>query len=133
MKQHFVTFYSPGTLFAEQSTKKIDSWDPDVAMEMARGIKERYGATPYGFRFSTRGRGPKDLDSSEIDRSPMYFLGGKIETIEEVRERNDPDERILLSNMEGNGYDRIIVNTNSWRVTQPFNDDDVLLDFEVDG
>ena len=32
--------------------------------------------------------------------------------------------------MECNGYARIIVNTNSWKVTQPLRDDDVVLDWE---
>ena len=36
-------------------------------------------------------------------------------------------DRILVSNMEGNGYDRIITNDNSWRWTQPLGKDDVVL------
>lgn len=129
MKQHFVTFQSPGTFVAEESTLPIPSWDPAAVMEMARSITERYNAKPYGFYFTTRERGDTDLDSKETARSGMYYLGGKIETLDEVRQRNDPEERILLSNMEGNGYDRIIVNTNSWRVTRPFKDGDTVLEW----
>jgi len=130
MKKYFVTFYSPGTLFSESSTEEIHAWDCVCASEMAHGIAERCGATPYGFRFTTRERGPSDFDSKETKRSGMYFLGGKIETIDEIRQRNDPDEKILLSNMEGNGFDKIIVNTNSWKITLPFEEDDVLLDWK---
>jgi hypothetical protein len=130
VQQHFVTFFSPGTFVAEMSTKPIEAWDTDAAVAMAHEITERHGATPYGFRFITRGRSDAELDSKEIARSPMYYLGGRVETLAEVEARNDPGERILLSNMRGNGYDRIIVNDNSWRWTQPLNPEDVVLPFQ---
>ena len=69
MKKHFVTFYSPGTFVAEQTTKPIDSWDVELAVSMSGEIKERYGALPYGFQFSTRERGENDLDSHEVETS----------------------------------------------------------------
>ena len=50
-------------------------------------------------------------------------------TLEEVKQRNDPKEEILRSNMECNGYDQIIVNTNSWKVTLPLEAGDTVLDF----
>ena len=136
MKQHFVTFYSPGTFFAEQTTKPIDSWDVDKAIEISKSIIERHSALPYGFCFTTRERKDDELDSKETERSHMYYLGGEILTIEQVKERNDPDDKILISNMECNGYDRIVVNTNSWKWTQPLNKNDVVLfvnhSFKVD-
>jgi hypothetical protein len=129
VEKHFVTFYSPGTFVAEDTTKPIRSWSTKIAMRMARTIKERYGAIPYGFQFTTRGRGPKDLDSKVVRKSPLYYLGGRIETVEEVRKRDDPKERTLLANMEGNKWDRIIVNDNSYRWTMPYNDTDVVLEW----
>jgi hypothetical protein len=127
MQQHFVTFYSPGTFVAEETTKPIDSWSVDDAVAMAALITERYNAKPYGFRFTTRGREAGDLDSKQIAASPMHYIGGKIETIEEVFLRNDPSESILRSNMECNGYKRIWTSTQGWRWTQPLQDDDVVL------
>lgn len=127
--QHFVTFLSPGTFFHEETTEPIDSWNVEAATKMADSVIERYDATPFAFQFSTRARGPKDLDSKEVKRSGRYYLGGKIETLAEVKKRNKPDERILARNMESNGWDRIIVNTNSWKICQPFQKDDVLLDY----
>lgn len=129
MIKHYVTFLSPGTFLAEQTTREIDSWDIEAAMAMARDVVERYNATPYGFQFTTRQRGEADFDSHETDRSCIYYLGGKIETLAEVQARNDPDERILRSNMEGNGWDKIVVNDNSWRCTQPLRENDVVLDW----
>ena len=66
-----------------------------------------------------------------VKRLRGYYLGGKIETLEEIKARNDPAERTLLSNMEINCYPRVIVNTNSWRWTQPLKDDDVVLDIVI--
>jgi hypothetical protein len=131
MKKHFVTFFSPGTFFAEQTTKPIESWDVDAAVKMARTVKERYNARPYGFQFSTRERGHDDLDSKVTKKSVMYYLGGKVETLKEVEARNDPKEDILRSNMRGNGWDKIIVNDNSWRSVQPLEKGDKVLDVKL--
>lgn len=130
IRKHFVTFYSPGTFMAEDNTVEIASWDVPTAIIMAGSIKQRYNATPYGFRFSTRERGPDDLDSKVTERSSgTYYLGGKIETLAEIEARNDPNDAILIQNMKSNGYDKVIVNTNSWKWTQPFTDKDVLLEY----
>lgn len=128
--QNFVTFYSPGTFVAEESTKPINAWDIEVAKKMAHTVVERYGATPYGFQFSTRGRGDDDLDSKEIARSPFYHLGGKVETLAEVEARNDPKEENLRSNMRGNGYEKIVINDNSWRSVSQLGKTDIVLDWK---
>lgn len=128
MEKHFVTFYSPGTFVAEQTIQDIDAWDTSAAMAMAASISERYNAKPYGFRFSTRTRGPDDLDSVVSSTSPMYYLPHcKVETLEEIEARNDPKESILRANMRGNGYDRIVVTTEGWKWTQPLSANDVVL------
>ena len=119
MHKHFVTFFSPGTFVAETTTKPITSWNVGAARAMATTITERYGARPYGLQFSTRSRGDDDLDSKVTDKSPMYYLGGQVRTIEEV----EPDST-LYWNMKSNHYSRVIT-TNGW--TQPLNDEDVVL------
>jgi hypothetical protein len=130
VQKHFVTFYSPGTFVAETTSRLIDGWDVEVAKEMARTVLERHNATPYGFRFSTNGRGENDLDSREIARSPMYYLGGAVRTYEEVVADNDPKEEILRTNMRINDIKRVITNDNSWRFTGAVDDADVVLDWK---
>lgn len=130
MEKNFVVFMSPGTFGSEQSEKPIDSWDVKTAVSLSKSIKERYDALPYGFYFVTHGRGPNDLDSKKIKSSGMYYLGGKVETYEEIVARNDPKEEILRSNMRCNGYKRIVTNTNSWKWTQPLQDEDTVLDMK---
>ena len=128
MQRHFVTFYSPGTIVAETTTKEIDSWNVDDAVAMARVIQERHGARPYGFRFSTRARSETDLDSKEVDRSPMYYLGGTVRTVAEVLAGTDPSESTLRSNVRINDMKRVVTCHTPWRWTRELNDDDIVLD-----
>lgn len=127
MRKRFVTFYSPGTFVSEETTKHIDKWDIDKAVEMSQEITERHAAKPYGFRFTTRERADDELDSKVREKSNMYYLGGDVFTLEEIKAKNDPSDRILISNMECNHWDKIVVNTNSWRFTAPLMDGDVVL------
>ena len=131
MKAYFVTFYSPGTIVAENTTQSINSWDVETATEMARSIIERHGAIPYGFVFTTRARADNELDSKEVERSGFYWLGGTVLALAEVKARNDPRDRTLIRNMECNGWDRVVQNDNSWRWTQPLSENDVVLDFDA--
>ncbi len=129
MKAHFVHFLSPGTFVHEESSKPIDAWNTEQAKAMAREIKERYNATPFAFYFTTRERKENELDSHVTETSGRYYLGGVVETLEQVKARATDKDRILVSNMEGNGYARIITNANSWRVTQPLGPNDVALEW----
>lgn len=126
MQKHFVTFYSPGTFVSETTTKEIDAWSVDLVVRMAKEIVERHRATPYGFKFKTQesdGWEPKT-----VKESGMYFLGGKLLTLDDIPDVSE--NRILRSNMRNNGYDTVIENTNSWKVTLPFNKEkDTLLEW----
>jgi hypothetical protein len=127
MEKHFVTFYSPGTFVAETTEKPIDSWDVEAAKKMASKIIERYNATPYGFKFSTRSRGENDLDSKVSKTSPMYYLNCKVVSLEEIKKRDDPRDSILISNMECNGWNRIVQSIKGWQWSQPLEKGDVVL------
>lgn len=128
LKKHFVTFLSPGTFVAETSSREIDAWDVAAAQEMASGISERYGAVPYGFRFTTRERGDGDLDSKETDRSGVYYLPHCVaKTVADLRAENNPQNSTLIANMEGNGWDRVVQTTDGWQWTQPLRAEDVVL------
>ena len=129
MKKHFVTFYSPGSFVDETDTKEINDWDVNVAKDMAKNINQRYGAKPYAFRFTTKERGPDDFDSKVVKTSGMYFLGGRVRSIEEVILLNDPKEEILRWNMITNKYDRVIETNNSYKRTATMSKEDVVLDF----
>jgi len=127
VQKHFVTFLSPGTFVAEEDTKAISTWNVAKAKSMAEDVKQRYGAVPYAFYFTTRTRGPDDLDSKVTATSPTYYLHCRVETIEEIEARNLPAERILRSNMRGNGWNKVVVTTRGYKWTQPLRDGDVVL------
>jgi len=137
MRKHQVVFYSPGTLFSESSTHDIDSWDTVKAVAMSETIKARYNARPYGFVFRTLivaddvpdGEGGfLQVEPKEVARSGVHFLGGHLETYTEVSDRNDPKEDILRSNMRGNEWWIVCINTNSFKSTMPFEEDDYIVD-----
>ena len=130
VKKHFVEFFSPGSFFAETDTKSIDSWDIDKAKEMAKSITQRYGAKPYAFRFITRGRTDDELDSKVVEQSGYYFINGVVKTLEEIKAENNPDNRILISNMECNGWDRVVITRSPYRWTQPFGKEDSVVTIE---
>ena len=125
--QDYVVFYSPGTFVSETNEEKIDSLDIKKAIKMSKNIKQRYGATPYGFSFSTRGRKKGELYSREIKRSGTYYLGGKILTLPDIKKRNDPNDIILISNMEINKIKKVVENCNSWKVIMELKDEDMVL------
>lgn len=127
MKKYFVIFFSPGTFIAEQTTKEIMSWNINEAIKLSKEIKERHGSTPYGFQFATRERKKYDFDSKETKRSNMYFLGGIIFTLEELKKENKRSNHALILNMEMNDYKRVVTNNNSWSWTQPLGKNDVVL------
>lgn len=136
MRKHQVTFYSPGTFVSESSTHDIDSWDPVKAVEMSEKILERYNAKPYGFVFTTLlsaedvpdGEGGSlKVEPKVVEKSGIYFLGGRLETYDEVVARNDNKEDILRSNMRNNESWIVCINTNSYRSTIPFEEKDCIV------
>lgn len=136
MRKHYVTFYSPGTFVAESSTLEIDSWDTAKAVAMSETIVARYNARPYCFVFSTDivvddvpdgEGGTLKVEPKEVDRSGFYFLGGRLETYDDVVARNDEKESILRSNMRNNEHWIVCINDNSYRSTVPFEEDSCIV------
>lgn len=113
-----VTFYSPGTLFPEQSVRELPKKDIELAKEEAKTILERHSAIPYCFVFE----GEKE----------RYFLNGKIRSRQEVIADNLPNEEILRSNMINNDTGHVLENNNSWKVTCIFYPEtDTVLEWEI--
>lgn len=130
---HFVTFFSPGTFVSEYTTKPIKSRNTKLAAQMAREIKERHGATPYGFRFETRIKfiaARITAESPSVKTSKMFYLGGCVRSSAKVLAGKHPTEKILRENVKSNKYPAIIVNRNSYEIACPFLKGDVLLDHE---
>jgi hypothetical protein len=134
--KHYAIFFSPGTLFSEQSTREVSGWNPVEACAMAREITERYNSKPYGFRFESRlvsddiddGHGGSlRVEPKTVATSKMFHINAVVETLEQVEARNDPKEEILRSNMRANGW-KIAMTTNSWKHCAIFEDGDCVVD-----
>lgn len=113
---------------------------------MAKNITERYNArpigtsiagTPHSFRFSTQleadpvpdGEGGMlKVEPKEVESTGLFFIGGTLRTLDEVKKKNDPKEEILRSNMECNNMSVIIENCNSWKFTGGFSEQDCIVD-----
>ena len=127
MKKDFVTFYSPGTFVAEMTTRQVPSWNIPKALKLMEDVKERHGAVPYGFRFTTKKRGLRDFEPKEIARSGMYYVNCRVQTLSELEKRCEPSESTLLENMRRNGWDTIVTSKTGWAWSQPLRKDDVVL------
>lgn len=135
-KQYYVEFVSPGTLFHETTRKPIEAWDTVVACSIAKTIKERYGARPFAFTFSTMlEAGPVEADGEtlnvqpkELAKSGLHFLGGDALTFDVIEARADKSEEILRRNMRNNDLPVVVENRNSYKTTNEFSEKDVIVD-----
>lgn len=118
-KELYIVFMSPGSFMSESNSKKIKTKDIKTAVLMAKSIKQRYGASPYGFHYE---------DGNGKQKGPFYYITGTLRRYEEI-----PDTRefnILKSNMYCNEWPIVIENKNSYRVTRPFEEKDVIVDWD---
>lgn len=114
-------------MVAETTRQEVASWNVDKALKMSEEIKERHGARPYGFRFTTMKRGLRDFEPKEIARSGMYYVNCKVQTLEEIEKTHNPAESTLLQNMKTNGWDKIVIAKSGWAWSQPLRDTDIVL------
>ncbi len=127
MKKDFVTFYSPGTFVAEMTTKQVASWSIPKALKLMKDVKERHGAVPYGFRFTTKKRGLRDFEPKEVAKSGMYYVNCRVQTLEEIEKRGKKEELTLLQNMRANGWDKIVTTKSGWAWSHPLQEGDIVL------
>jgi len=127
VKKNYVTFYSPGTMVAETTRREVASWNVAKVLKILPDIEERYGAKPYGFRFTTMKRGLRDFAPRETAQSNMYYVNCDVQTLEELEERGEKEERILLQNMKTNGWDKIVTTKSGWKWSHPLQDGDIVL------
>lgn len=124
--KHYVQYEMPGSFFAETSTIEVPERRVDIA-------KSRAPENAYAFEFYSV-REPDfewneehfDVIPRAFDRSNKHYLGGSVLTQENVeRENTDGRYDILLSNMRGNRWDRVI--RTPFGNTQPFEEGDVVV------
>ncbi len=121
--EHYAQFYFPGMIVADTSNKKVESRDP-YKVVIPKGA--------YCFRLFSRDvviDGKKRYEGENYDYTGMFYRSDAVVmSLKEVK-AHKPEERILISNMEGNGWNRIIFSKFGDRLgwPQPFEDGDTVL------
>lgn len=109
----FVRFFYPGSLVSETSTHEVADRDTSK-LDVPKGA--------FGWNFYDKlvvEAGGKKLWGPEENTSGTTYLGEVYDLARVKREM--PNERILISNMEGNGFERVVV---TGRGTFPLRDGD---------
>jgi len=113
-----ITYYSPGTFVSETTFREINGKNiEDIIVKAtieSKNIIQRYNATPYSFR----------IEGISIN---YYLPHNKVELLSDIKNRKDPNDRILISNMENNDINAVMVSTVGWKSTQPFHEKDCLV------
>ena len=129
-----VTYYSPGTFFAESSSKEFDTFDLSKFVSHSANVSERHGAKPYGFSVEKlelpvtlpkMGTFKVVVEPKVLETSGIYYITGEIIFSEDIV---DKDKDIFKSNLENNSDGVGIVNKNSYLFHGMFSKDDFIVD-----
>lgn len=117
--RYYAEFQYPGTFLSESSTRAVD--DPQSIEWPERAYSCR-----------TFARTVMVIDGEELrgkarDYSPTTYRG-EVFDLERVK-REHPDKRILIQNMQGNGYDRVV--RTAFGQLFPINDTDIVISPET--
>jgi len=121
----YVELLYHSVLFSETEVVEVGSRDPVAVAEKHKNA--------FGFHFFDQARTEVELDGNaqtvfgeRRTVSPWYYPGGKVYTLEDVKSMKPEKEyEILISNMEGNGYPKVVKTRHGGFV--PFQKDDKVL------
>lgn len=108
----YVRYYYEGKYIDHIVHREIETESVD---DIINDIQSIDGIWPYRFQFVTRH--PEKETSGEwsiSNVSHMYFVNGKIRTLDELIKENNPNNKVLIGNMKSNNYDKIIESTHGW-------------------
>lgn len=100
--KHFIQFLSPGSFFSESSSKQVKSRDDS---------KVKIGKYSFGYRFYDRNEFSNPDTGELMTGKPLnhsnwtYF--GETMSVNQVK-KNVKDNRILVANMENNGFKKVV-------------------------
>ena len=119
----YIEFLYPGSPYCNTSTHGVKTRDvPNV------NVPEN----AFGFKFFDTlstvidvGNRNMQFTSERISVSPMYYYGGKVYTVEELK-REIPNEHTIIRNIEGEGCKKAIkCRAGAWL---PFKETDILIE-----
>jgi hypothetical protein len=119
----YVEYLEPGSFFPEEYVEEVQG---RTLQQLAEKAKPRvFCFTTYKVTVGevTLGGKSQKVTSNAFDKSKCVYIDGNVYTLAELKEQF-PENEILISNMEGNRWDRIIrCRTGNW---QPFEKGDKL-------
>lgn len=111
-KKYMVTFYYPGTFFAEDSSERVESIDLNKVECPKNCFAFEFFGTEY-VDLEIHGK-VKTIPLSHEKIGPKYYPEGKIYTVEELQK--DFDRDILITNIQYNNNDgAILCRTGNWQ------------------
>lgn len=116
MKKTYVEFYFAGSFMSEISVHEVENRNRPIDIP------------PNAFGYSFYDREETVIDGEKLtgaikNRSPMTYFGQAM-TLDEVK-RNVPNSNILISNMQCNGWDKVV--RTKLGNFQPLQENDVVL------
>lgn len=102
---HFIKFHLPGDVVPTTLSPRIPSWDIPTAITLADA---RAILRPYAFQFVTLGRDHHALERREMAASQMYYLGGTVMDLEELRDMGTPLAVELAETMAKHNFTHVI-------------------------
>ncbi len=122
-EQLYIEYLIGGRFFPEYRSQKVDRIDPSLADpvpgDYAFSFKRR------SWRIAKTENGEEfEVDTHWDTVSGMYYIDGVVHTLDEVKalEAETGDHSMLVSNMEGNDWDKVVCcNLGNW---QPFEEGD---------
>jgi len=126
---YYAEMFEPGIICSESYNMKLGSWGT-VDEAKNKAISEVGGA--FGFNIKHRTEdfdGDEMLTGSWVNDTKTIYVKGTVKTLSQVKDQH-PNERILISNMECNKWDRVIMMPNGQAF--PFEDGNELLKPETE-
>lgn len=112
--------YVPGLIETRKIKKIITSWNIKKARKIYFRLMGENGVRPYAFRFISKGLGG-------MRYSGYHYIDGTVETLEKIKAKNDPKNKILIENMECNKWEKVITLYTPYKWTVPFDKNDVVV------
>jgi hypothetical protein len=104
----YARYLTPGIIMSEESVKEVEGVSDAIAMAPGNAFCfQTFRLPEVDFEYDAKRFVVKPIPQEESDR---YYLGGEVFTIEQVRAQIDRLDQTgaLLSNMESNGWSKVI-------------------------
>ena len=123
--KYYAEFLFPGLLFSESEHIELKSHNPNEALKKMPESAFAFELYDIETRQGILENGEHIKNDKTVNQSGRFYPGGVLLTLEEIKSMDDKNHNILISNMEGNGWNTV-VKTRAGNY-QPIEKHDVIL------